>query len=115
MQVTVIKTQAIDVGCDGTNDTPFSTAPITTGALPGACIRYAITATNNGVSNVNFVQINDDIPANTTYYAGTNPGSVTLGTILTILTGNVSTMTTSPVTLSPGQATSLSFGVRINP
>jgi hypothetical protein len=115
MQVTVVKTQAIDAACDGTADTPFSTAPITTGALPGACIRYAITATNNGVNNVGLVQINDDIPANTSYFAGGNPGAVTLGSILTILTGNVSTLTTSPVTLTPGQATSLTFGVRINP
>jgi hypothetical protein len=61
------------------------------------------------------VQIKDDIPANTTYFAGTNPGAVTLGTILTILTGNVNNLTTSPVTLTPGQSSSLSFGVRINP
>jgi hypothetical protein len=115
MQVTLVKTQALDAACDGTADTPFSIAPITTGALPGACIRYSITATNNGVSNVNYVQIKDDIPANTTYFAGTNPGAVTLGTILTILTGNVNNLTTSPVTLTPGQSSSLSFGVRINP
>jgi len=115
MQVSVVKMQAIDAGCDGTADTAFSTAPITTGALPGACIRYTITATNNGVSNVTQVQINDDIPANTTYYAGNNPVTATLGSILTVLTGPVSALTTSQVTLTPGQSTSMSFGVRINP
>lgn len=115
MQVNVLKTQALDAACDGTADTPFGTAPITTGAIPGACIRYQVTATNNGLTNVTSVQINDDIPANTTYFAGSNPVSATLGSILTVLTGPVSTLTTSPVTLTPGQSTTMSFGVRINP
>jgi len=113
MQVTVVKTQAIDALCDGAADTAFTSAPIS--ALPGACIRYQITATNNGLSNVTQVQINDDIPANTVYYPGNNPVTATLGSILTVLTGPVSTLTTSQVTLTPGQSTTMSFGVRINP
>ncbi|WP_296949591.1 hypothetical protein [uncultured Massilia sp.] len=113
-QVTLVKTQAIDAACDGTADTAFSTAPIAS-ALPGACIRYQITATNNGTTDVTQVQIKDDIPANTTYYGGTNPVTATLGSILTVLTGPVTNLTTSAVTLTPGQSTMMSFGVRINP
>ncbi|MFK3737702.1 hypothetical protein [Massilia sp. TN1-12] len=113
-QLSLVKTQALDANCDGTADTAYSAAPITTGALPGACIRYKITATNTGTTNVTAVTINDDIPANTTYYAGNNPVSASLGSIVTVLTGQVSTMTTAIPTLTPNQSGTMEFGVRIN-
>lgn len=114
-QVSLVKTQALDANCDGTADTAYSSAPIAAGALPGACIRYKITATNTGTTNVTAVTINDDIPANTTYYAGNNPVTASLGSILTVLTGQVSTMTASIPTLTPNQSGTMEFGVRINP
>jgi uncharacterized repeat protein (TIGR01451 family) len=114
-QLSLVKTQALDANCDGTADTAYSAAPIATGALPGACIRYKITATNTGTTNVTSVTINDDIPANTTYYAGNNPVTASLGSILTVLTGQVSTMTASIPTLTPNQSGTMEFGVRINP
>jgi uncharacterized repeat protein (TIGR01451 family) len=114
-QLNLVKTQALDANCDGTADGPYSSAPITAGALPGACIRYQITATNTGTTNLTSVTINDDIPANTTYYAGDNPVSSTLGSILTVLTGPVTTMTAGVPTLTPNQSATMQFGVRINP
>jgi hypothetical protein len=114
-QVNLVKTQALDANCDGVADTAYSTVPITTGAVPNACIRYQITATNTGSTNVTNVQILDDIPANTTYYAGNNPVTATLGNILTVLTGPVTNLTAGVGTLTPNQSATMAFGVRINP
>lgn len=114
VQVTLTKMQALDANCDGVADTPFSSSPITSGAVPGACIRYQITATNSGASQVNLVAISDNVPANTVYHAGVAANS-TLGTILAPLAGAIGTVTASVGSLTPGQSATMNFGVRINP
>lgn len=43
-------------------------------AIPGATVRYTVTATNSGTTNATSVVISDQIPANTTYV----PGSIRL-------------------------------------
>lgn len=113
-QVTLTKAQALDANCDGNADTAFSNAPISTGAVPGACIRYQITATNSGAAAATFVVIHDTIPANTTYHT-TNPLAATLGAVLATLTGGVGSVDTNIGTLAPGASGVMSFGVRINP
>jgi uncharacterized repeat protein (TIGR01451 family) len=113
-QVTLTKTQALDANCDGVADTAFSSNPITTGAIPGACIRYQITATNSGATSVSTVVISDNTPANTSYHA-TVGASTTLGTVLNPLAGLTGTVQAIVGTLLPGQSASMSFGVRINP
>lgn len=114
IQVTLAKVQALDANCDGVADTAFSSANITTGAVPGACIRYQITATNTGITNVNSVVIRDNIPAHTTYHAGVGAGS-TLGTILAPLADAVGLVQATVGVLTPGQSTAMTFGVRILP
>ncbi len=113
-QVTLTKSQALDATCDGVADTAFSNAPITTGALPGACIRYQITATNSGGAAATNVVIHDTIPANTTYHT-TNPLAATLGAVLATLTGGVGSLDTTIGTLAPGASGVMTFGVKINP
>ena len=113
-QVTLAKTQALDANCDGVADTAFSAANITTGAVPGACLRYEITATNTGVTNVNAVVISDNVPANTVYHA-TVFAATTQGIVLTPLPGMAGLIVDTVGTLSPGQSAKLSFGVRITP
>lgn len=113
-QLTLAKTQAIDANCDGVADTAFSATPITTGAVPGACIRYEITATNVGVTNVNLVVISDNIPANTVYHA-TVFASTTQGIVLTPLPGTPGTIVDTVGTITPAQSVKLAFGVRITP
>jgi uncharacterized repeat protein (TIGR01451 family) len=112
--LTLSKAQALDKECDGTADTAYSTAPITTVAIPGASIRYQITATNSSAANVNLVVIRDNIPANTTYHA-TGPVATTLGAITTLLSGPVTQLEAGVGTLTPGQSATMSFGVKINP
>ncbi len=113
-QVTLVKTQAIDVGCDGTADTAFSTIPILVGALPGGCLRYEITATNVGPVAVTNVVVSDSTPAYTTYSAIV-PASATTGTVTAPANGTRGTVQTTVPTLAPGAAVVLRFGVRIDP
>jgi uncharacterized repeat protein (TIGR01451 family) len=113
-QVTLAKTQALDANCDGVADTAFSAANITTGAVPGACIRYEITATNVGVTNVGGVVISDNIPANTVYHAAVL-ATTTQGTVVTPLAGTPGTVVDTVGGLTPNQSAKLSFGVRITP
>jgi uncharacterized repeat protein (TIGR01451 family) len=116
-QVSVSKTQALDANCDGTPETPFSSANISTGAVPGACIRYEITALNSGGSAVGAVVINDTIPANTTYYVPslTTGALTTQGLIVAPLPGGTGLVQATVGTLAPTGSAKMSFGVRINP
>jgi len=117
-QIALAKTQALDALCDGVADTAFSAANITTGAIPGACIRYEITATNTnagtGAADVTGVVITDTIPANTTYHAAVVASS-TQGSILTPLADTTGGVQATVGVLPPGQSVKMAFGVRITP
>lgn len=113
-QVTLVKTQALDAGCDGVADTAFSPVAIVSGAAPGGCLRYEITATNVGPVAVTNLVISDATPAYTTYSA-TVPASATAGTVTAPAAGARGTVQTSVPTLAPGATVVLRFGVRIDP
>lgn len=135
-QVQLIKEQAIDATCDGTPDGAYSSASIAS-ALPGVCIRYRITATNVGTTDVTTVNVNDATPPNTVYDDGSrNLASGTCGTgpvdaaAAAVVTGGVpppAPPVTAPAcnsaggisvtlgTLTPTQELVLTFGVIINP
>jgi uncharacterized repeat protein (TIGR01451 family) len=113
-QVTLAKTQALDANCDGIADTAFSAANITAGAIPGACIRYEITATNNGATGVIGVVMTDNIPANTVYHANV-AANTTLGTILAPAAGTAGAVQATVGILAPGASAKMAFGVRIAP
>lgn len=133
-QLQLIKEQAIDAACDGTPDGAYSSASIAS-ALPGVCIRYRITATNVGTTDITTVNVNDATPPNTVYDDGSrNAASGTCGTgavdaaaaaVVTPL-GGVPVVTAPACnsaggvsatlgTLTPTQALALTFGVMINP
>ena len=112
--IVVLKEQAIDANCDGTPEAAYSVATITTGAIPGACIRYRITATNNGSGNVTSLIVSDATPANTTY-SGAAPASATAGVVAAPAPGATGSISTTVGTLTPSAQVVLFFGVRINP
>jgi trimeric autotransporter adhesin len=116
-QVRLVKEQALDAACDGTPDTAFSQSPITTGAIPGACIRYRITGTNDGTANVTGLVISDSTPAATVYNtgAGTSPAATTVGAVTAPANGTSGTVQATVGTLTPLQSVVVTFGVRINP
>lgn len=109
----LVKTQALDANCDGVADTAFAATPITTGAVPGACIRYTIVGTNKGVTTINVVVMTDTIPTHTTYHAGAAANTL-LGSILAPLAGLVGNVTATVGNLTPGQSNTMVFGVKID-
>jgi uncharacterized repeat protein (TIGR01451 family) len=129
-QIRLDKTQALDADCDGNNDAPFAAANIS--AKPGACIMYKIVATNEGVSPVTSVVINDAVPGFTKAFDKV-PGTYGLIVVATattpaiIGTGTVNNIPTKPAdgastpsyivdvgTLSGGQTGTFTFSVRID-
>lgn len=113
--VRIVKEQALDANGDGVPDTAFSTALISTGAVPGTCIRYRVTVTNAGAQNALNVVVNDVTPAYTTYHA-TVPAATTQGTV-TVVPGAGATgpLEFTLGTLTPGANAVVTFGVRIDP
>ena len=117
--IVLLKEQALDANCDGLPDggvTAYSTVTITTGAIPTACIRYRVTATNNGSANVTGLVLSDATPVSTTYIAGTNPAvTVPASTVTAPVSGNAGTISANIGTLTPSASVVLTFGVKINP
>ena len=113
--IKLTKMQALDAACDGTADTAYSTVTITTGAIPGACIRYQITAINNGTQNATSVVISDSTPASTTYSSTVPAATVPVGPVTAPANAATGTITATVGTLIPLANVVLTFGVRINP
>ena len=113
-QLQLVKRQALDAGCDGIPDGAYDVIDITTGAIPGACLRYQIVVTNVGTSTVTNVVVSDATPANTVY-SNAVPASSTQGGIVTPANGAAGTITATVGTLAPGQSATVTIGIRINP
>jgi uncharacterized repeat protein (TIGR01451 family) len=113
-QLVISKLQCMDRDCNGVEDSTFTSVNLAYGAVPGACIRYEITVTNIGTTNVTGVVINDATPANT---VSSNAASATstVGTISVPANGATGTVTATIGTLGPGQSAVIHFSVRINP
>ena len=107
------KEQALDANLDGSPDTAYSTADISTGALPGKAIRYRITVKNNGTSPATSVKVYDTTPAYT-LYTSTNPATTTVGSVTTVpANGAAGALQFDIGTLNPGQSAVVTFGVII--
>ncbi len=112
-QITIVKTQALDAACDGTEDAAFTTLNLTTGAVPNACIRYEITVTNTGTTSVTALAINDATPANT---VSSNAASAftSQGSLSVPADGATGAVTATLGNLAPGASATIRFSVRIN-
>ena len=110
----LLKQQALDANCDGIADTGFSNANISAGATPGACVRYRVTITNIGASDVISVVLSDATPANTTYHAAV-AATTSQGSVTAPAAGSTGTVSASVGTLAAGASAVVNFGVRINP
>lgn len=128
-QVALTKLQALDATCAGTGPYSYVATNITTGAIPGACVMYKITATNMGTANVASVVVTDSTPANTVYACQGALGAQVAGTGLLLAATTVGSITapatctasgSTPIsasvgTLAPGASAEITFGVQINP
>jgi len=111
-ELRLLKEQALDANCDGVPDTGYQQTNITTGAVPGACVIYRLTATNAGTSNITSVVVSDATPA-FTVYRNTPPASTTVGTITAPANGTAGTISATVGTLTPGQSAVIIFAVKI--
>ena len=110
-QLRLLKEQALDATCSGTPGT-YGQSNITSGAVPGACVSYRITATDTGTANVTSVVVSDATPAFTVYF--NNPAaSTTVGTITAPANGTAGTVTATVGTLTPSQSAVIIFEVKI--
>lgn len=89
--LTLVKEQVLDTNCDGT-ETSYSQSQITTGAAPGACVKYRITVKNVGSQTATNIKVYDTTPAFTTYLS--TPAAAATG-------GSVNTVT-APASASAG-------------
>jgi uncharacterized repeat protein (TIGR01451 family) len=112
--IVLIKMQALDAACDGTADTTYSTVTITTGAIPGACIRYQITATNNGNADATGVVISDNTPASTTYSSTVAAATAPVSPVTAPANAATGTVKATVGTLTPSASVVLNFGVKID-
>ena len=109
--VRLVKTQAVDVGCDGTADSAYGQGTIA--AQPGQCVVYRIVATNEGNAAVSAVVITDATPAFTTI---DTPATATVGTIAApvLAVGDTGTVTNNVGSLAPAATAQVDFGVKID-
>ncbi|WP_334119566.1 beta strand repeat-containing protein [Limnobacter sp.] len=112
--VKLVKKQALDTDCNGLPDTAFTTADLTNGAVPDACIRYEITARNVGVSEVLDLVVSDATPVHTIYHA-VSPAAATAGTVTAPAADDSGTIQVTANSLAPDQTLVLTFGVKIMP
>ncbi len=133
--ITAVKEQALDPLCNNTVSGVFAQTPVTAGAIPGACIRYRITATNVGVAAATTVVASDATPPNTKYndgaglaggvvtgaalctgVLGTAPAAhTTAGTLTGPACNTTGTIQVTVPTLAGGASFVITFGVRIDP
>jgi hypothetical protein len=121
-QIRLDKAQALDADCNGTADTAFAAGNIS--ALPGACIMYSIVATNEGVSAVTGITINDATPAFTKLAVSPSPApAIVFPVTVPVTTGATTGISTNGATgslgatvskLNGGATATFSFSVKID-
>lgn len=108
--VTLVKKQALDADNNGTADGSFVTTQIS--AKPGEGILYQITVSNLGTTTVTSVNVNDAIPAFTTYNAAQAAVATTKGTAS--YDGGTNSITAIVGSLAAGESAVITFGVLID-
>ena len=112
--LTLTKEQVLDANCDG-NETAYSPAQLTTGAAPGACVKYRITVRNVGSTTSTEIKIYDTTPAFTTYIVAP-AAAVSAGTVDTVPTvGAAGNFVFNIGSLASGASATATFTVKINP
>ncbi len=111
--VSIVKTQAIDLGCDGAPDPGESFSPSIIEIEPGNnCVIYRLEATNTGNQVSYNVSILDYTPEWTVY----SPGATCSRSpcwMTTPASGSVGSLSALTDELAPGESYSLEFSVRV--
>jgi trimeric autotransporter adhesin len=110
----VLKEQAIDANCDGTEpESAFTKASLT--ADPGQCILYRVIATNVGSRDALNVRIDDEVPSYTKLRFAPNATGGSAPQVDPAFNGSNGTLIRSTHgTLTPSGQARLTFGVQID-
>ena len=113
--VALVKTQRLNASCSASNSGVYSTATLTTGAVPSACIDYQITVQNLGSADATNVTVSDTTPAFTVL--ALSPATTGGGTIIspTPAVGAAGSITAAFGTLAASASAVLTFSVKIQP
>jgi hypothetical protein len=114
-QVRLVKDQAL---VDCTTGTTASYTQANVNAKPGECVKYRITATNEGNATVTDVVISDNTPSYTTLkaIAGVSPlaTSATLQNPANYTNGYTGTVSAQQSPLAPNASATLEFVIKVN-
>lgn len=111
-EITVVKEQALDNGCDGVLDSAYSLGVFS--VEPGNnCVSYRLTAANRGSAAILNVVVADATPTFTSY-SGTASCSKSNCTIVEPLPGDEGEVKASLPTLQAGDSVVVEFVVRVD-
>jgi len=110
-EITVLKEQALDNGCDGVLDSAYSSSPFE--VAPGNnCVSYRLTASNQGSVMVHNVKVADATPTFTSYEGVANCSKANC-TVSEPTTGTGGEVTATLPHLIAGDSVVLQFSVRV--
>lgn len=121
LQVRLLKEQAV---ADCTTGVEGTYTQNTIGAKPGECVRYRITAKNEGLNAVTNVVISDKTPNYTTFQVIAGVPSASLapspkanvsGAVTTPANNGTGTVSATEPTLAPNASATLEFVIKVNP
>jgi len=127
LDVTIEKYQSLDAECDGIPDFDWQSSTITTGAIPGSCIRYKVVIKNTGNVDAKETSATDRTPDWTYYTDGDGSTSPTGVACYTTDGGKTYKKADAPPVgssgdivadlkkLKPGEEAIIYFGVKILP
>ena len=120
-QVRLVKEQALVDCTTGTTSTPITYTQNTVSAKPGQCVRYRITATNDGNLDVTNVVISDQTPSYTKLKAvasgaGQSPltTNATLSSTSIQTEGATGTVAAEKTPLTPTSSAALEFVIKVD-
>ncbi len=109
--INLVKTGKNDVACDGTLSAAAATVK------PSECLEYTVVATNSGSFAAESVVINDVVPAFTSYFTDANVPAASCtgsaGVVACSAAESGGSVSTTAVTLQPGQTVTLKFTVKV--
>jgi len=118
----IIKSQALDADCDGTEDVTDSFVTTSFEVDPQQCVLYQLETTNTGVERMLNLVINDLTPAFTTYLKAAEACVVNDGTATTCeatpwpnapADGGTGIISVTIPSLEPGGDITLNFGIQV--
>ena len=110
--IVLLKAQRLNALCSASNTGAYSTATLTTGAVPGACIDYQVTVQNLGTADATGVTVSDTTPAFTVLAVlpATTAGSINQPSPAV---GSAGSITANVGTLAASASAILTFSVKI--